>query len=149
MDKIKLESQSGFASRLSNATGDVLARRIGPSATKIRTVVDRHAIVIIFSQGLTKGELTLINQGNADYVLTIRRELQRVIRDDLVGVVEELSGRNVTAFLADYHLDPDVGITAFLLRRDPHQPPDRNPDGTYPLDARTHRRLREIPPTVA
>lgn len=150
MEKSQLEAQSGFALRLSKAAAGVLAGRIGPGATRIRTVVDEHAIVVIFSDGLTKGELTLIGQGNGDHVLATRREFQQVMRDDLVGVVEELSKRNVSAFLADYHLDPDVGIIAFLLESEPaRHPPAKNPDGTYRLDPRTRRRLREVPSTVA
>jgi hypothetical protein len=142
--------QSGLASQLSRAATGVLGRRIDPGATKIRTVVDGRTILMIFSHGLTEGELMLISQGNRDHVLATRREFQRVLRDDLVQVVEDLSKRVVTAYLADYHLDPDVGITVFLLGEPAfRQPPERNPDGTYPLDTHSRRRLAEVPPRVA
>jgi hypothetical protein len=142
--------QSGLALRLSSAATGVLARHVNPGSTKIRTVVDARTILMIFSHGLTKGELMLISQGNADHVLATRREFQRVLRDDLVRVVEGLSRRVVTAYLADYHLDPDVGITVFLLDEPAfRQPPERNPDGTYSLDTHTRRRLAEVPPRVA
>jgi uncharacterized protein YbcI len=142
--------QRALALRLSSAATGVLARRVNPGATKIRTVVDARTILIMFSHGLTKGELTLISQGNADHVLATRREFQQVLRDDLVGVVEDLSRRVVTAYLADYHLDPDVGITVFLLGEPvSREPPERSPDGTYPLGSRTRRRLAEVPPRVA
>jgi Na+-translocating membrane potential-generating system MpsC-like protein len=144
------ERHSGLASRLSGAATGVLARHVNPGATKIRTVVDARTILMIFSHGLTKGELTLIGRGKADHVLATRRKFQWVLRDDLVRVVEELSRRVVTAYLADYHLDPDVGINVFLLDEPPlRQPPERNPDGTYSLDTRTRRRLAEVPPRVA
>jgi hypothetical protein len=144
------KTQSGLALQLSSAATGVLARRVDPAATKIRTVVDARTILMIFSNGLTEGELRLISQGNEDHVLATRREFQRVLRDDLVQMVEELSRRVVTAYLADYHLDPDVGITAFLLGEPAfRQPPERSPDGTYPLDAHTRRRLAEVPPRVA
>jgi hypothetical protein len=111
-------------------------------------VVDGRTIVMLFSDGLTKGELAQIRQGNANHVLAIRREFQRVMLDDLVAVVEDLSMRSVMAFLANAHLDPDVGIIVFLLASDsPRRSPGTSPDGTYPIDAR--RRLREVPPTVA
>jgi uncharacterized protein YbcI len=142
--------QSALGLRLSSAATSVLARRVNPGATKIRTVVDARTILIIFSHGLTSGELMLISQGNGDHVLATRREFQQVLRDDLVQVVEELSRRVVTAYLADYHLNPDVGITVFLLGEPaPKEPPERNPDGTYPLDSRTRRRLAEVRPRVA
>jgi uncharacterized protein YbcI len=138
----------GLPSRLSNAAAGVLAERLGPGPTRVRALVDGRTVVMLFSDGLTKGELMQIRQGNGHHVLATRRELQRVIRDELVAVVEDLSSRCVTAFLADTHLDPDVGIIVFLLASDPpREPPGASLDGTYPLEPR--RRLREVPRTVA
>jgi hypothetical protein len=35
------------------------------------------------------------------------------MRDDLVLEIERLTGRKVTAFLSDNHIDPDVAIECF------------------------------------
>jgi uncharacterized protein YbcI len=115
MNSKQLES---LPSRLSNAAAGVLAERLGPGPTRVRAVVDGRTIVILFSDGLTKGERILIKQGAAHYVQAARQELQRLMRDDLVAVVEDQSSRSVGAFFAHTHLDPDVSIVVFMLEPD-------------------------------
>jgi uncharacterized protein YbcI len=140
----------GLPSRLSNAAAGVLAKRLGPGPTRVRAVVDRQAILILFSDGLTKGERMQMKQGNAHYVQAARQEFQRLMRDDLIDMVEDVSSRNVMVFLAHTQLDPDVGITVFLLEPDsPRRSPGASPDGTYPLDPRARRHLRAVPPKGA
>ena len=34
----------------------------------------------------------------------------------LVGVVEEVLGRKVAAFMSDHHLDPDMAVEVFVLK---------------------------------
>jgi uncharacterized protein YbcI len=104
--------------RLSNAAAGVLAKRVGPGPTRVRAVVDGRTIVILFSDGLTKGERTQISRGHGQHVLATRQELQRLMRDDLVAVVEDQSSRSVGAFFAHTHLDPDVSIVVFMLEPD-------------------------------
>ena len=48
-------------------------------------------------------------------MLHTRGILQRVMRDDLVQLVEKLSGRTVEAFFSDNHVDPDYAVEFFLL----------------------------------
>jgi len=36
------------------------------------------------------------------------------MRDDLIAVVEELTGRRVIAFLSDNHMDPDIAVETFV-----------------------------------
>jgi uncharacterized protein YbcI len=42
------------------------------------------------------------------------------MRDDLVALVEEVTGSTVIAFLSDNHIDPDIGVESFVLEGD-HQ----------------------------
>jgi uncharacterized protein YbcI len=133
-------------SRLSNAAAGVLAKRLGPGPTRIRAVVDRQAVVILFSDGLTKGERMQIRQGHAHHVQATRTELQRLMRDDLVDMVEDVSSRNVMVFLSHTQLDPDVGVTVFLLEPDAPWSPRASSGGTYPLDSRAPRHLHAVPP---
>ena len=37
------------------------------------------------------------------------------MREEFVAEIEALTGRPVTAFLSDNHIDPDVGIECFQL----------------------------------
>jgi uncharacterized protein YbcI len=47
------------------------------------------------------------------------------MREDLVGLVEEITGRTVIAFLSDNHLDPDIAVESFVLG-------DQHDDGSGP-----------------
>lgn len=72
-------------------------------------------VAIVLADTLTNGELNLVSMGERDHVLHTRRHLQQVMRHDLVGLVEELTGRDVEAFFSDNHIDPDYGVEFFLL----------------------------------
>ena len=44
-----------------------------------------------------------------------RREFQATIRHRCVEAVERLTGRNVAAFISNYHVGPDMAVEVFLL----------------------------------
>jgi uncharacterized protein YbcI len=73
---------------------------------------------------LTKGERSLIRDGKADFVLETRRAYQLTMCDDFTAGIEEITGRQVIAFLSANHLDPDIAIESFMLapQNDGHQP---------------------------
>jgi hypothetical protein len=37
------------------------------------------------------------------------------VRADAVAVVEGVTGRSVTAFMSDNHIDPDIAVETFVL----------------------------------
>ena len=63
---------------------------------------------------LTGAAQPLLERGEADTVRHIRRKYQDAMRDDLIAVVEGLTGRKVTAFLSDNHMDPDIAVEVFM-----------------------------------
>jgi uncharacterized protein YbcI len=73
---------------------------------------------------LTKGERSLVRDGKADLVLEMRRAYQLTMREDFTAGIEEISGRQVIAFLSANHIDPDIAIESFMLtpQDDGHQP---------------------------
>jgi uncharacterized protein YbcI len=66
---------------------------------------------------MLQAERTLVDSGERDCVLTMRRKFQRAMREGLVAIVEEHTGREVTAFMSDNHVDPDMGVEVFVLGR--------------------------------
>jgi hypothetical protein len=42
---------------------------------------------------------------------------QDAMRVDLAGSIEKLTGRTVIGFMSDNHIDPDLGVEVFILRR--------------------------------
>jgi uncharacterized protein YbcI len=81
-------------------------------------------LVIQFADTLTKGEAKLVDLGESEHVLLTRRQFQRAMRDDLVGLVETASGRTVIAFMSDNHIDPDIAVEVFVLQSENGVPAD-------------------------
>jgi hypothetical protein len=44
------------------------------------------------------------------------------MRDEAVTAIEGLTGREVTAFMSNNHIDPDVAVETFVLKRLPGTP---------------------------
>jgi uncharacterized protein YbcI len=106
------------AAAISREAVQIVRDYTGRGPTKARTVINTELVAITFHDTLTKGEAKLVDLGKGDHVLDTRREYQRAMREDLVGLVETATGREVIAFLSDNHLDPDIGIEAFVLKRE-------------------------------
>jgi uncharacterized protein YbcI len=51
----------------------------------------------------------------ATKVLETRHDFQRLMSEELIGLVEEETGRKVRAFMSDNHIDPDVAAEVFVL----------------------------------
>jgi uncharacterized protein YbcI len=93
----------------------VTADYTGRGATRARTTINGDWIFVTLTDILTKGERKLAASGRAHFVREARREFQDVMRDDFTTEIEALTGRRVTAFLSDNHIDPDVAIECFQL----------------------------------
>lgn len=89
------------AAAISNAVVGVLRDYTGRGPTQVRTLIGPDTIVVTLRDSLTKAERTLADRGQALEVLAMRRAFQGAMRDDLVAIVEELTGQAVTAFLSD------------------------------------------------
>jgi hypothetical protein len=72
---------------------------------------------------LTKGERSLIRDGKQELVLETRRAYQQTMGADLTAGIEEITGRQVIAFLSANNLDPDLAIESFMLAPKNGQPP--------------------------
>jgi len=61
----------------------------------------------------------------------MRRAYQLTMRDDFTAGIEEITGRQVIAFLSANHIDPDIAIESFILapQDDGHQPHAPDPFG--------------------
>jgi uncharacterized protein YbcI len=103
------------AGEISKRSVQVLREYTGRGPTKARTVINGDSVLILMGDTLTKGERKLAENGKAEHVVQTRHQYQHVMRDDLVQVVEEHTGRKVIAFMSDNHIDPDYGAEVFVL----------------------------------
>jgi uncharacterized protein YbcI len=107
------------ATSLSAAISDMVVRvtadYTGRGPTRARTTINGDWIFVTLTDILTKGERKLAATGREHFVRTARREFQDVMREDFTSEIQALTGRRVTAFLSDNHIDPDVAIECFQL----------------------------------
>lgn len=104
-----------LTSAISNAVVRLMSEYTGRGPTKARTYIQQDLVTVVLRDTLTKGERSLLRDGESELVLKMRKAYQKTMRRDLVAAVELLVERRVIAFLSDNHIDPDVAIESFLL----------------------------------
>ena len=100
---------------ISNLVVRLLSEYTGRGATQARTHFNDDLVTVVVQDIMTKGEHSLIRDGQGELVLETRRAYQVAMRGELSAGVEEITGREVVAFLSANHLDPDVAIESFML----------------------------------
>jgi uncharacterized protein YbcI len=100
---------------ISNLIVRLLSDYTGRGPTRARTHFNDNLITIVVQDLLTKGERSLIRDGKHELVLETRRAYQQTMGEDLTAGVEEITGRQVIAFLSANNLDPDLAIESFML----------------------------------
>jgi uncharacterized protein YbcI len=87
----------------------------GRGPIKAKTYVLDNLIVCVLSDGFTAIERTMMEGGEPDRVLDMRRDFQRMMKQRYSEMIEELTGRRVLAFLSQAHVEPDLTIEMFLM----------------------------------
>jgi uncharacterized protein YbcI len=87
----------------------------GRGPTKAKTVISEDLVTILVADTLTRGERTLVDNDDAGEVLQLRHHYQRIMRAELVAVVERQLKRKVIAFMSQNHIDPDLAVEVFVL----------------------------------
>ena len=100
---------------ISNAVVRALAsdHRPGPDAGE--TTLGENAVFVVLQDTLTRGEPNLVQAGESEAVLDLRRRWQRIMRTSCSREIEQLTGRKVIGFMSDNHIDPDIAVEVFIL----------------------------------
>lgn len=98
-----------------NAVASCMREYTGRGPVAARVVLDRDAIFVVLRDALTKGERVLVEHGEEQEVLRIRRKFQEAMHEEVVARVAEITGRKVEAFMSTNSTDPDVSVEIFLL----------------------------------
>jgi uncharacterized protein YbcI len=104
-----------LAAAISNAVVQALARTTGRGPTQAKTTIGENGIFVVLQDTLTIGERSLNDAGDSQTVLDVRRRWQRVMEDEVSRKIEDLTGRKVTGFMSDNHIDPDLAVEVFVL----------------------------------
>ena len=103
------------AAAIANLTVQLLSEYTGRGPTRARTHLSGDLVVVVVEDAMTKGERTLIRDGEGQRVLDTRGAYQQTMRAALTGGVAEITNREVVAFMSANHIDPDVGVEVFVL----------------------------------
>src|SRR6201995_2707668 len=87
----------------------------GRGPIKAKTYVLDNLIVCVLSDGFTAIERTMMEGGEPERVLEMRRDFQRMMKVRYSEMIEELTGRRVLAFLSQAHVEPDLTVEMFLI----------------------------------
>jgi uncharacterized protein YbcI len=99
---------------ISQSVVRLLSEHTGRGPTKARTTISKDLITVVLEATLTKGERSLVANGKGDLVLTTRHAFHQTMRSDLVTAVQDITGRDVAAFMSANHIDPDMAVEVFV-----------------------------------
>jgi uncharacterized protein YbcI len=94
----------------------ILRDHYGRGPMKAKTyALDDMVIVVMRGSGFTPLEKTIMDSGQPERVVSMRHDFQTIMARQFTDAIEELTGRTVTAFLSQAHVDPDITIEIFFI----------------------------------
>jgi uncharacterized protein YbcI len=87
----------------------------GRGPTHAQTTITDTLVIVVLRDTLLKAERSLVDDGQAEAVQTMRRRYQDTMREALIALVTQHTGRTVEAFMSDNAIDPDVAVEVFVL----------------------------------
>jgi uncharacterized protein YbcI len=98
----------------------------GKGPTGCKTFIQPNLIIVLLSGGYSPAEKTLFEAGRFVDVRRMRTAFQDTMELKFTEKIEELSGREVIAFMSAIHQEPDLALEAFVLE------PELDPADTFP-----------------
>ncbi len=100
---------------ITNRIVGLMREHYGRGPIKAKTYVLDNLIVCVLSDGFIAIERTMVEGGEPNRVLDMRRDFQRMMKERYTEMIEQLTGRKVLAFLSQAHIEPDLTIEMFLM----------------------------------
>jgi uncharacterized protein YbcI len=93
----------------------LMREHYGRGPIKAKTYILDNLIISMLSDGYIALERTMMESGEPERVLEMRREYERLMKTRYSEMIEELTGRKVLAFLSQTHVEPDLTVEMFLM----------------------------------
>jgi uncharacterized protein YbcI len=101
---------------ISTSIVGILREHYGRGPMRAKTyALDDIIVVVMRGSGFTPLEQTIMDSGRPDRVVAMREDFQSVMGDRYKRTIKELTGRNVTAFISQAHVDPDITVEMFFV----------------------------------
>lgn len=110
-----LEDRSRQAVEISNQLNSSHRDHFGRGAGNVKTVIQKGFVSTFLEDIYTPMEKTLISGGHEQLVIDCRFAFQQMMRDTYIGIIENVTGRKVRAFLSQNHIDPAIATEMFVL----------------------------------
>ena len=116
---MSVQDRAARAGDLKQAISDAIVRVtadfIGRGPTRAKTYINGHIVSCVMQDTLTRGERSLVSDGDGESVLQMRRRFQDAMRRHLSRAIEDLTGRTVVSFLSDNDVVSETAIEVFIL----------------------------------
>lgn len=100
---------------ISTAMVGLYKQHYGEGPTRCRTYLHPDLVIVVLGGGYSAAEQTLWEAGKWYEVRQARLLWQDSMQAKFVDVVNELTGRKVSAFMSANRQDPDLAVEMFLL----------------------------------
>jgi uncharacterized protein YbcI len=85
----------------------------GPVSAKSYLIDD--FLLVVMRAGMNTAERTMLDRGRSDAVRDFRQAFQNEMAEELTGLVERLTGREVVTYQSQVLFDPDIVIEIFFF----------------------------------
>jgi uncharacterized protein YbcI len=114
-----LRTPGSLPAAISNHIVRLFSEYTGRGPTRARTTIRDNIVLCLTHDNMTKGERRLVEVGEAETVVSVRRKFQATMRDDLVAGIELLTSRKVVSFMSDHDALSDHAAEVFVLDGEP------------------------------
>ena len=128
MADVQQSPRGAMAAEISNGLVSLHHEFYGKGPSKAKTYLVDDTVLCVLNEGFTTVERTLINGGDSGAVHDIRRSFQSAMKEQFTAVVENATGRSVTA-CSTSGMTIRISKVAKLAPRHRRMPP---PKGNHP-----------------
>src|SRR6202142_3743163 len=112
----ELQTGGRLLAAISTSIVQMLHEHYGRGPMKAKTyALDDIIVVVMRGSGFTALEQTIMDSGEPDRGIPMREDFQRVMASRYKETIQELTGRNVVAFLSQAHVEPDITMEIFFV----------------------------------
>ncbi len=105
-------------SAISQGIVGLLRENYGRGPVKAKTyALDDIIVVVMRGSGFTPLEQTIMDSGEPHRIVELREDFQRLMAARYKDTIEQLTGRQVVAFLSQAHVEPDITMEVFFIDR--------------------------------
>jgi len=105
-------------SAISTGIVRLIREHYGRGPMKAKTyALDDVIVCVLRGSGFTPLEQTIMESGDGEKVVEMRENFQDMMAKSYRALIEELTGREVLAFLSQAHVEPDITIEMFFIDR--------------------------------